>query len=263
MARFHRLAGLTLLCGALMVPLLGVPPAHAAEVLPCMNGTRPYRDLNGDGFEDAVVGDPYATVNGLAEAGTITVLFGEDDQRIGEGERQTLSQEDFGETPEAGDHFGWAVELNITTSGGCYGIIVGSPGEDIDGLNSAGMAHVYTINPASEGPQPAPATAALRPAPSGPTSGTSREDSTSKARGPATADAGAIFADEFNGALAPGWTWILTLRTSLRAIFQASERRSANLSCTQLAENSVGRNKCSVPVSLQKLPTWIGLIHWL
>ena len=156
MARFHRLAGLTLLCGALMVPLFGVPPAHAAEILPCMNGMRPYRDLNGDGFEDAVVGDPYATVDGLAEAGTITVLFGGDDQRIGEGKRQTLNQSHFDQTPEAGDHFGWSVALNITTSGGCYGIIVGSPGEDIDGLNSAGMAHVYTINPASEGPQPEP-----------------------------------------------------------------------------------------------------------
>ncbi|HSU37100.1 MAG TPA: hypothetical protein VLJ88_15690 [Propionibacteriaceae bacterium] len=155
MVRFNRLAGLTLLCGALMVPLLGAPTAHAAEMLPC-NLSRPYRDLNGDGFEDAVVGDPYATVDGHAEAGTITVLFGADDQRIGEGRRQTMTQADFGETPEAGDHFGWALALNRTSTDGCYGILVGSPGEDIDGLNSAGMAHVYTINPASEGPQPEP-----------------------------------------------------------------------------------------------------------
>ena len=39
----------------------------------------------------------------------------------------------------------------------------------------------------------------------------------------------------------PGWTEMRTLRTSLRAIFHASESRSAKRSWTQLAENSVGR----------------------
>ena len=52
-----------------------------------------------------------------------------------------------------------------------------------------------------------------------------------------------------------GWTEIRTWRTSCRAIFHASESRSAKRSPTQLAENSVGRNKSSVPVSLQKLPS--------
>src|SRR6187455_2869607 len=122
MVRFNRLAAVTLVSGALMVPLLGVPTAQAADILPC-NTSRPYRDLNGDGFEDAVVGDPYAMVNGKAEAGTVTVLFGGADGRIGEGgPRRTLTQTDLGETPEAGDHFGWAVELNRTDSGGCFGI---------------------------------------------------------------------------------------------------------------------------------------------
>ena len=160
MARFNRLAGLTILCGALMVPLLGVPTAQAAEILPC-NTSRPYRDLNGDGFEDAVVGDPYATVDGQLEAGTVTVLFGDNHLRIGAGARRTLDQSDFGETLEAGDHFGWAVALNRTSTDGCYGIIVGSPGEDINGLNNAGMGHVHTINPAPEGAQPEPATVNL------------------------------------------------------------------------------------------------------
>src|SRR6185369_8207336 len=54
-----------------------------------------------------------------------------------------------------------------------------------------------------------------------------------------------------------------TWRTSERAIFQARLSRSANRSATQLAEKSVGRNRSSVPVSLQKEPSWIGLIHWL
>lgn len=48
------------------------------------NFTHSRNDLNGDGFDDTVVGDPYATVNGKAEAGSITVLFGDADGRIGE-----------------------------------------------------------------------------------------------------------------------------------------------------------------------------------
>ncbi len=68
-----------------MLPLALVPqPAAAAEIQRC-DQVRLYRDLNGDGFEDAVVGDPYATVNGQAEAGTVTILFGDADGRIGEG----------------------------------------------------------------------------------------------------------------------------------------------------------------------------------
>ena len=133
MTRWNRYPSWLTLCGALLLPLALVPQtAAAAEIQRCTQ-VRPYRDLNGDGFEDAVVGDPYATVSGKAEAGTVTVLFGDADGRIGEGARRTLTQTDLGETPEAGDHFGWAVELNRTDSGGCFGIFIGSPGEDVDG----------------------------------------------------------------------------------------------------------------------------------
>jgi hypothetical protein len=52
-----------------------------------------------------------------------------------------------------------------------------------------------------------------------------------------------------------GCTVMRTWRTSDRAIFQASESLSAKRSATQFAENSVGRNRSSVPVSLQKDPT--------
>ena len=65
------------------------------------------------------------------------------------------------------------------------------------------------------------------------------------------------------GARRFGATEIRTLRMSGRAIFHASDSRSANRSATQLALNSVGRNRSSVPVALQKVPSWIGLIHWL
>ena len=46
-------------------------------------------DYNGDGYDDAAVGDPYATVNGQCQAGAVTVLFGDADGRIGEGARRS------------------------------------------------------------------------------------------------------------------------------------------------------------------------------
>ncbi len=142
----HRLfLGLGIALGSLTLPLLAVPTAHAAEVINCYD-LRPYRDLNGDGYEDAVVGDPYATVGGQAEAGTVTVLFGDADGRIGEGARRVLTQSDMGGTPEAGDHFGSATEVDITDMDGCYSIMIGAPGEDLDGHRDAGVAHIYTIN---------------------------------------------------------------------------------------------------------------------
>ena len=104
-----------------------------------------FHDLNGDGYVDAVVGDPYAPVGGAVEAGTVTVLFGGADGRIGEGDRRVLTQRDFDETPETGDHFGWSVSIYSAWyfDGSCNGLIIGAPGEDVDGHDDAGMAHVY------------------------------------------------------------------------------------------------------------------------
>ncbi|MFT4111042.1 hypothetical protein [Propionicimonas sp.] len=144
------LAGAITIGAALAAPLLGTPtPAYAAP--PC-TAAPAGRDLNGDGFPDAAVGDPYATVDGHAEAGTVTVLFGDADGRIGGGARQVLTQADVGETPEAGDHFGWAVAVNRTDNGGCAGLVIGSPGEDVAGMVDAGMAHIRTFDPREDDP---------------------------------------------------------------------------------------------------------------
>lgn len=143
MARRQVLAVLLALCTGAVLPLIA-PAAAQAALLDCL---RPDRDLNGDGFLDAAVGDPYATVAGQAEAGTVTILYGAADGRIGGGARTVLTQADVGETPEAGDHFGWAVAINRTDVAGCPGVLIGSPGEDVAGLVDAGMAHVITDQP--------------------------------------------------------------------------------------------------------------------
>ena len=137
--------GLSALLAGLLLNPVAPPAAHAADTTPCDRG-RAYRDLNGDGLEDAVVGDPYATVAGQAQAGTVTVFFGATRGRIGDGPRRTLTQADLGQQPEASDHFGWAVRLSRTSDGGCYGILIGAPGEDVDGQVDAGVAHVVTFD---------------------------------------------------------------------------------------------------------------------
>jgi hypothetical protein len=130
--------------------LLLIPPA-AAAVDDCRT-TSSASDFNGDGYDDAAVGDPYATVDGKPEAGRVTVLLGDQDGRIGEGERVIITQATFGESPEAGDHFGFDVALAPTGhNSGCASLLVGSPGEDVDGHADAGTAHLISDLPNREG----------------------------------------------------------------------------------------------------------------
>jgi hypothetical protein len=137
----------SLLAAALMavtdVPATATPSTTAATSRPLVQLSR---DINGDGYDDAVVGDPYATVAGKKEAGSITVLFGDSDGRVGEGGRRVLNQGSMnGSAVEAGDHFGWSVTIGNATSQARPQILVGSPGEDWKGHTDAGIAHIISI----------------------------------------------------------------------------------------------------------------------
>lgn len=119
--------------------LVGAPPAEAA-VEPCFEAGK--LDINGDGYADAVVGDPEATVAGKAQAGRIVVLYGDADGRLGEGGRVVVTQATIGQTPEAGDRFGAAVATAHVDEDACLDVVVGVPGEDLAGKVDAGMGHV-------------------------------------------------------------------------------------------------------------------------
>jgi hypothetical protein len=131
--------------------LLLHPSASSASADGC-GTTSSASDYNGDGFDDAAVGDPYATVAGVAEAGAVTVLLGEADGRVGEGGREVLTRASLGETPRAGDHFGFDVAL---APGGhhhrCADLLVGAPGVDEPGAVDAGMAYAISDLPDAEG----------------------------------------------------------------------------------------------------------------
>lgn len=144
------------MCAAL---LIGMPAQQAsAEALTC-GTTTSHLDVNGDGYDDAVVGNPYATVAGKKEAGSITVLFGDADCRIGEGKRMVLTQGSVpGSAVEADDHFGWSVSIGNLNGTGADDILVGSPGEDWNGHVDAGIAHVISFEPDGTGGPGGPGT---------------------------------------------------------------------------------------------------------
>jgi hypothetical protein len=108
-------------------------------------------DFNGDGYSDAVVGDPYATVGGQAQAGRVVVLYGDSDGRIGQGARDTLWQgaANVGGTAEVMDRFGFALAVADLNCDGNTDLVVGTPYEDIGGQADSG--HVQVIWGAATG----------------------------------------------------------------------------------------------------------------
>jgi hypothetical protein len=110
-------------------------------------------DFNGDGFSDAVVADPYATVDGLAEVGRVTVLYGDSDGRVGEGIRADLSQgvNQVGGSAEAGDRFGFSMAAADIDCDRYTDLVVGTPYEDLSGFVDTGMVQVIWGGPTGLG----------------------------------------------------------------------------------------------------------------
>jgi len=134
------IAGLT---GALVVLLSALGSAIPAAVAagPCFEGTPGQHDFNADGYTDAVVGDPYATVSGQAGAGRVVILYGDSDNQVGQGARAVLTIANLGMTPQAGGHFGWSVATGDINADECTDLVIGAPGEDLPEPD-AGAVHV-------------------------------------------------------------------------------------------------------------------------
>jgi hypothetical protein len=118
---------LCLLPAAQMADAAARPIAAPTAVAPCSSAGAV--DFNGDGYSDAVVGDPEATVAGKADAGRIVVLYGDADGRIGEGARSVLTQADLGLPVEAGDQFGWSGKADAGTIHVVFGSKAGLNGD--------------------------------------------------------------------------------------------------------------------------------------
>ena len=144
-------SGTSAVAVSLLITGLAAGAPAAARADECASSSSA-RDLNGDGYDDAVVGDPYATVSGRAEAGAVVVLYCDADLRICEGRRAVLTQASVpGSNVEAGDRFGWSVAMDDATGYGCADLLIGSPGEDWAGQVDAGIVHLITWTPDETG----------------------------------------------------------------------------------------------------------------
>ena len=136
---------------AVAVPLLFTAAPAMAAADGCEVGFS--TDFNGDGFSDAVVADPSATVGGAATAGRLVVFYGDADGRIGEGTRGTVTQNSpsVGDGSEAGDRFGFALAVADVDCDEYTDVVVGSPYEDVGGQTDAGLVQIVKGGPGGLG----------------------------------------------------------------------------------------------------------------
>jgi hypothetical protein len=98
-------------------------------------------DFDSDGRDDLAIGVPFAAVAGLANAGEVLVLRGVPAGLTGP---QIWSQAtpNVGGAGEAGDQFGRALATGDYDGDGAQDLLVGSPGETVGAVESAGAAIV-------------------------------------------------------------------------------------------------------------------------
>lgn len=96
-------------------------------------------DFDCDGVRDVAIGDPGATVGGMAEAGHVRVTYG------GTGQTVTITQNSDGvsDDAEANDRFGYTLATFERNADGCTDLAIGTPYENA----GRGIVHVVYGSP--------------------------------------------------------------------------------------------------------------------
>ncbi|MGA4840025.1 FG-GAP repeat protein [Streptomyces sp. G45] len=89
-------------------------------------------DVNGDGYDDLAIGQPYTSESGAHAGGQVTVVPGSASGLTSTGAK-TVHQATPGVVgaAEAGDALGWSVAVGDTDGDGYADVYAGAPGEDI------------------------------------------------------------------------------------------------------------------------------------
>lgn len=127
--------------GSLYVASQSTGSVH--RVTPTAGRDRGNQDVNGDGFDDLVIGAPGRDPRNRSGAGQVQVVFGSRQGLAPADGTQRRDQRHLeGSRLQAGDETGRAVAYGDVDGDGTTDVVVGSPGEAVRGRRDAGSVQV-------------------------------------------------------------------------------------------------------------------------
>jgi hypothetical protein len=101
-------------------------------------------DFDSDGFTDLAVGIPHDDVGGLADSGSVTVIFGTATGLLLNGTQQSWNQDstNIEGVVEAGDQFGYRLAAEDFDGDGFEDLAISAPFDDVGAISNAGAVNV-------------------------------------------------------------------------------------------------------------------------